>query len=177
MRLALTVLTTLTLLGCSGESALPTAPTSPALGPYPPTSGGSAWLWAMVVEESGICILDATIQVIAGQAAGQIATQSERCDAWSDGGVIFKDLTPGVEMTLRASVPGYVPQEKTVVPTIGATAGCHLCTVQDLALTDPGPGVAVPQLLQAGHQCRRRRAGSAIVAALFVPQRDQRIDP
>lgn len=121
MRFALTVLTTLTLFGCSGESALPTAPTSPVspLSPLPPTSGASAWLWAMVVEESGICIADATIQVIAGQGVGQIATQNESCDAWSDGGVMFKDLTPGVEMTLRASASGYAPQEKAVVPTLG----------------------------------------------------------
>jgi hypothetical protein len=116
MRLALTVLTTLALFGCSGETGLPTAPTSPV---SPLTSGALAWLWAMVVEESGICIRDATIQVIAGQAVGQIATQNEECDAWSDGGVIFKDLTPGVEMTLRASASGYAPQEKTVVPTLG----------------------------------------------------------
>jgi uncharacterized protein (DUF39 family) len=74
----------------------------------------------MVVEDSGICIDDAAIQVIAGQAVGQIGTQREKCDAWSySGGVIFRDLTPGVAITLRASASGYAPQEKTVVPTLG----------------------------------------------------------
>jgi hypothetical protein len=129
MRLALTVLTTLTLLGCSGDSALPTAPAAPLsalnLSPPscpagPPTPGGPAWLWAMVVEDSGICILDATIEVICGQAFGQIGTQTEECNVWGySGGVIFTGLRPGLTMTLRASARGYAPQEKIVVPTLG----------------------------------------------------------
>jgi hypothetical protein len=71
----------------------------------------------MVVSEGGACIVGATVQVVRGQGLGQSITQTTPCDAWGDdGGVVFKDLTPGVEMTLRASASGYVAQEKIVVP-------------------------------------------------------------
>jgi len=74
----------------------------------------------MVVDESGVCIVGATVQVVNGQGVGQSNTQVTPCDAWSyDGGVMFRDLTPDVEMTLRASAPGYAAQEKTVVPSLG----------------------------------------------------------
>jgi hypothetical protein len=73
----------------------------------------------MVIDQSGICILGATIEVTSGQAAGQRATQTDGCDAWDFAEIVFKDLKPGVEMTLRASASGYVSQEKAVVPTLG----------------------------------------------------------
>ena len=124
MRPALAILTTLTFLGCSGDGSGPAAPalpppTSPS--PPSPTQDASAWVWAMVVGEdgSGLCILDATVEVVAGQGLGQRATQSEPCDIWWVGGVDFRKLTPGVEMTLRASASGYIPEEKTVIPTTG----------------------------------------------------------
>jgi hypothetical protein len=72
----------------------------------------------MVVDEAGLCIVGATIEVVDG--AGHAVTQTTPCDAWAyDGGVVFRDLTPGVEMTLRASASGYAAQEKTVVPSLG----------------------------------------------------------
>ncbi len=124
MRLALAILTTLPFLGCSGDGAGPAAPASPPpMFPSPPgpTTDSSAWVWAMVVPErgSGICILDATVEVVAGQGLGQSAKQTEPCDIWWVGGVEFKNLTPGVEITLRASAAGYVSEEKTVIPTMG----------------------------------------------------------
>jgi hypothetical protein len=74
----------------------------------------------MVVDETGVCIVGATVQVVSGQGLGQTITQTTPCDAWAyDGGVVFRDLTPGAEMTLRASAPGYATQEKTVVPSLG----------------------------------------------------------
>ena len=75
----------------------------------------------MVVAErgSGFCILDATVEVVAGEELGQIAKQTEPCDIWWVGGVEIKNLTAGVEITLRASAAGYVPEEKTVIPTMG----------------------------------------------------------
>ena len=76
----------------------------------------------MVVDENGICIKDATIEVVDGQAVGQRLTQTEPCNAWWVTDLVFKDLTPGVKMTLRASATGYAPQEKTVVPTLGPQA-------------------------------------------------------
>jgi hypothetical protein len=74
----------------------------------------------MVVESNGFCIVGAKVEVIAGQAIGQSATQDEPCDVWWIGGVSFRDLTPGVEMTLRASAPGYGTQEKAFIPTQGS---------------------------------------------------------
>jgi hypothetical protein len=55
----------------------------------------------MVVEESGVCIVGATVHVVRGQGLGQHITQSTPCDAWAyDGGAVFRDLTPGVEITV-----------------------------------------------------------------------------
>jgi len=72
----------------------------------------------MAVDEGGACIDGATFEVVRGQSAGVSVPQTTPCDAWSyDGGVLFKDLTPGVAMTLRATAPGWAPLEMTVVPT------------------------------------------------------------
>jgi hypothetical protein len=74
----------------------------------------------MVINETGACIVGATVQVVRGQGLGQSITQTTPCDAWGyDGGVIFKDLTPGVEITIRASASGYAAQERTVFPSAG----------------------------------------------------------
>lgn len=88
----------------------------------PSTSApGTAFLWVMVVEESGVCIPGATVTVVTGQRAGVSVTQKTPCDAWAyDGGVLFENLTAGVEMTLQATAPGYLVQEKKIVPTSGA---------------------------------------------------------
>jgi hypothetical protein len=105
---------TLTLSGCSQENGrpLPNAPNLPAI--------NDAWLWGMVVHDSGSCIVGATVSVVRGQALGRSIVQDTPCDAWAySGGFEFKNLTPGVEMTLRASAPGYAAKEVTVVPTSG----------------------------------------------------------
>ena len=49
--------------------------------------------------------------------------EDEECDVWSLGGAYFKGLTVGVEMTVRASAPGYLAQEITVMPTQGTLRG------------------------------------------------------
>lgn len=69
MKFALTILATLTLVGCSQENAqrLPTAP-GPSVPPAP-TTGSLTFVWAMVVDESGVCIVGATVQVCAGRAS------------------------------------------------------------------------------------------------------------
>ena len=120
MRFALLFVGTLTLVGCSHDSPQrsPVAPSPPLVPTASPAS--SAVLWTMVVSESGACIDGATIQVVSGQSAGVTVPQTTPCDAWAyDGGVLFKDLTPGVAMTLRATAPGWAPLEKTVVPSAG----------------------------------------------------------
>jgi hypothetical protein len=74
----------------------------------------------MVLEENGLCIVGATVEVVRGQSLGPSITQTTPCDAWGYyGGVVFNDLTPGVEMTIRASAIGYAAQERTVVPSLG----------------------------------------------------------
>jgi hypothetical protein len=120
MKFALTILMISTLVSCSQENPQrpPTAPGSPT--PPVTTIDSSMFVWAMVVDESGVCIVGATVRVVRGQGLGQEITQSTPCDAWAyDGGAVFDDLTPGVEMTLRASAAGYAAQEKTVVPASG----------------------------------------------------------
>jgi hypothetical protein len=123
VKFALTILATVALLGCAQENAqrLPTAPDPPlpTASPAPPGSS-STFLWAMVVDATGVCIVGATVEVVRGQGLGQNITQTTPCDAWAyDGGVLFKELTPGVEMTLRASASGYASKERTVVPSSG----------------------------------------------------------
>jgi hypothetical protein len=117
------MLTALALLGCSsGESAPPTAPTasvSPAPNPPAPTPGATASFWAIVVPQGrgGVCIVGAKVEIVAGQAIGQSGTMPEACDVWWVNGAFFRGLTAGVEMTVRASAPGYFAQEITVLPT------------------------------------------------------------
>jgi hypothetical protein len=118
MRLAALVLTTLILLGCSGGSHAPSAPSSSATLEGPPQQQ-DVFVFAVVADASGICIVGATVEVVAGQAVGRRATQTEPCDVWSDSVVSFSHLRPGVAMTLRASASGYLPQEKVVVPADG----------------------------------------------------------
>ena len=72
---------------------------------------------AYVVDETGVCIDGATIQVVSGQRAGLSVPQTTPCTVWDyEGGVEIKDLAAGVAMTLRATMPGWIPLEKTVVP-------------------------------------------------------------
>jgi len=110
MKFALPISLALTLLGCSREST-PVTTVSPT-----PTPGALTSLSGMVVEPGGACIDNATVEVVRGQAQGQRMMQDSRCDAWAGGGgFLFKDLTPGVEMTIRASAPGWSTEEKTFV--------------------------------------------------------------
>jgi hypothetical protein len=100
-------------LGCHDEAGV--------TGPAPPARSG-AFLWGMVVAESGVCIEGATATVVRGQGLGRSVQQKTPCDAWGyDGGFEFWDLTPGVEMTIRASAEGYAAREMTVFPVSPGT--------------------------------------------------------
>lgn len=132
----LAMLTTLLLVACgTGGPAGPTVPTSPAQPSKPapppvPPPAPSARVWAMVIRDSGACIA-ATVQAISGQAVGQIRAQTNECDAWAyDGGVVFENLTPGIQMTLRASAPGYASQNVIVVPTAGVQGAIFITLSQ-----------------------------------------------
>jgi hypothetical protein len=74
----------------------------------------------MVVNNSGGCIPNATVEVIGGQALGQRLEQSTPCDVWDvQGGFLFRDVLPNVAMTLRATASGYAAVEETFVPLPG----------------------------------------------------------
>jgi hypothetical protein len=71
----------------------------------------------MVIDGGGVCIEGATVLIVAGQSVGGTIVQQTPCDAWAyDGGFLLEDLTPGVEITLRASAGGWTTQEKTFLP-------------------------------------------------------------
>jgi hypothetical protein len=119
MRLAVIFSTALILSGCSQDSTQqsPTVPSPPV-----ETAPQLVNLRGVVVSPGGNCIEGALVEVVSGQAVGQKVMQSTPCDAWDDyfsGGFIFKDLTPDVAMTLRASAPGWGTQEKNAVPFLG----------------------------------------------------------
>jgi hypothetical protein len=115
MKLALAIVATVALSGCSqGDGThLPLVP-DPSVSPGPAAKS----LLMMVVDgHTSSCIVGATIQVVGGQRLGQSATQTMPCGAWDYGSeVLLTDLTPGVEMTVRASAPGYTSHEVSVVP-------------------------------------------------------------
>ena len=91
------------------------APESPG-GPTLPTASGSGFIWALIVDPSGVCIAGATIYVVSGPYAGQTFVQDSQCDAWAySGGVWFGGLAVGTTMTLRASAAGYTSVEQTAV--------------------------------------------------------------
>ena len=124
MNRAASILAALILSACSGESG-PRTPTGPASS-QPPTQtprapgAASTFLWGMVVDESGVCIPGATVLVVRGQRAGERLAQTTPCGAWDyDGGFLFENLTPGVEMTIRASAPGHADDERTITPSAG----------------------------------------------------------
>ena len=127
MKLAAILLAAFTLLACSGDSRSdgpgvpgnPVAPPSPIVPNSPPAPNASGWLWGFVVKDSGVCIEGATVRVVLGQREGESVVQSTPCDAWAyGGGFYFDKLTPGVAMTLRASAPGYVDAEVTMMPNV-----------------------------------------------------------
>jgi hypothetical protein len=121
MKVLLTIAAALLAIGCSQAPVRsPTSPSFP-LPPRTPSPGPSpdTFLPAMVVDRTGSCIVGAIVEVVRGQRAGASATQLVRCDVWDVGDIVFNHLTPGVEMTLRATAPGYVESEKTLIPTTG----------------------------------------------------------
>lgn len=74
----------------------------------------------MVVDRTGGCIPGATVQVVAGQAAGEPITQETPCGVWDyAGGVEYHNLIAGVSMTLRAAVTGYAAEDSTITPVSG----------------------------------------------------------
>lgn len=72
----------------------------------------------MVISNGGGCIQGAVVEIVGGQGIGRTMTQTARCSWWDpDEGFIFTDLAPDVELTIRASAPGYTSKESTVKPS------------------------------------------------------------
>ena len=97
--------------------------TSPTQAPQPPASPPPNSVSGMVLDEpQGVCVDGATVEVVRGQGLGQRVAQTTPCSYWDNyaGGFGFRNLTPGVELTLRATAPGWTTQEKTVTPTYQA---------------------------------------------------------
>jgi hypothetical protein len=103
----------LLIIVVAGCTSSPTAPLPPTMGSNlsPPTVTPS--IAGMVIDPNdGVCIRGATVESIAGQAVGQKVVQEGSCDYWShDVGFTFKELTPGILMTLRASAPGFATKD------------------------------------------------------------------
>jgi VCBS repeat protein len=74
-----------------------------------------AGFWVKVFA-SDDCIF-AKVEIVGGQAIGQSATNEGDCDPWGFGGAFFRGLRAGIAVTVRASAPGYLSQEITIMPT------------------------------------------------------------
>ena len=118
MKFRVVIIVALTATGCSADSLL--SPSTAVDSSVPTPAPTTAVLWGFVVDQSGACIRDAEVEAIAGQAVGAVMPQDTPCDVWAyGGGFYFKDLTPGIAITIRASAPGYGPREMTVMPFTG----------------------------------------------------------
>ena len=127
MKLAAIVVAAFTFPACGGDTG-PRTPSAPTLAP-----SGAAFIAGMIVKESGVCIEGATVRVVRGQRAGESRMQTTPCATWdSEGGFAFIGLTPGVEMTLRASATGYADEEQTLTPSLAPQTGV-LFTLRPLA--------------------------------------------
>lgn len=126
MKFPVTALIALTLAGCSpAVPSSPTAnPTTPTLdSPNPADAATNGWIWAMAVERTGACVADAAFEIVSGQSpSGDIIRQETPCSVWDyGGGIMLRNLTTGVAMTLRASAPGYNTVERSLFPKLGGT--------------------------------------------------------
>ena len=115
------LLLVLLCIGCTEDGGL--QPTPPPPPQQPPPIATSGFIWGHVIEGSGVCIIDAVVEIVAGPNAGQKVVQKESCSAWDEGGFEFKDLPLGVTIRLRATKEGYQPKE---VETMAVTHGSAL---------------------------------------------------
>jgi len=97
-------------LGC-GE------PTAPTRQPSPPTpTATNGYIWGHVLDQSGLCLHGAEVEIVDGPGVGLKSGQSDGCAAWDyDIGYEFRDLQLGATVTLRATTPGYQPQNRELV--------------------------------------------------------------
>jgi len=69
-----------------------------------------------VVDQSGLCITGAVVEIIDGPGTGRTSGQADVCAAWDYGGEYeFDNLPLGATVTLRASAPGYRSKDLQIV--------------------------------------------------------------
>ena len=76
-------------------------------------------IWGQVLTESGGCIRGALVEIVAGPGLGQKSGQPDNCGAWDYDGFWLSELPLGATVTLRASAPGYHPEDREVVVGTG----------------------------------------------------------
>ena len=132
MRFAGLIFVSVFVFGCSRVQDAPTAPDSaisPSRSGRAARSVSSTSVWGMVIDSTGGCVDNATVEIVGGEPFGQTITQTTPCSVWDYGGGFFLEgLTPGQEITLRASAPGWSTEEKTFVPCSG------WCYVEEIQL-------------------------------------------
>ena len=89
-------------LACGTTTAPTPPPTESAMAVAAPQPGppapvvSQAFLWGMVITQTGSCVAEATVEVVRGQRAGEKLLQSTPCGAWDyGGGFTFTNLTAG----------------------------------------------------------------------------------
>jgi hypothetical protein len=102
-------------LGC-GEPAAPTPQPSP-----PTPTATSGYIWGHVLDQSGLCLPGAEVEVVDGPGVGRKSSQPGGCAAWDYVGYEFRDLQLGTTVTLRATTPGYQPQDRELVVQNGGS--------------------------------------------------------
>jgi hypothetical protein len=59
------------------------------------------------------------VEIVDGPGAGRASGQPDECDAWDYVGFEFRDLPLGGTVTLRASAPGYRPEDRQLITQEG----------------------------------------------------------
>jgi hypothetical protein len=101
----------------AGGSTCGGSDTSAFEDPAQPPNATGGLIWGQVLNQEGICIADAVVEIVGGPVAGRQTIQKGPCDVWGDwvtivAGYEFHDLPIGVTLKLRATKEGYRPQER-----------------------------------------------------------------
>jgi hypothetical protein len=103
-------------LGC-GDATAPAleSPPPPSTPTPPPPTPMTGFIWGQVLDKSGLCIRGGMVEIVAGPGTGRKTGQPDDCGAWDYTGFEFSDLPYRATVTLRASAPGFSPQDREVV--------------------------------------------------------------
>ena len=87
----------------------------------PPENSAVGSVDGFVVGEAGVCLSDATVQIVTGPGTGRQMVQKAACDAWAYGnGFSFDSLPFAATVTIRAERVGY--QSRDVELAVGVPA-------------------------------------------------------